>query len=90
MEVAHVVSMVINGLVLLVVGAVGWAVRTVNLNKERVSVMEAEMKAKADKTDLLESYVRRNDYITQMSLLGNKIDGMGERLVRIEERLGGR
>ena len=90
MELAHVVSLLLNAVMLLAVGGVGWAIRTVNQNKERTTVLETRMAGKADKTDVLENYVRRNDYITQMALLGNKMDGMGERLVRIEERLGAR
>ena len=87
MEVAHVVSLLLNAVMLLAVGGVGWAIRTVNQNKERTTVLETQMAGKADKTDVLENYVRRNDYVTQTTLIGAKLDGMADRLARMDERL---
>lgn len=82
--------MVLGGFVTLLVGAVGWQAKTVIANASRTTQLEAALEAKADKVDVLEHYVRRNDYVTQMTVIGAKMDGMAVGLARIEERLGGR
>ena len=82
-----------------VAAAVGWVVRAVVANGREVAVLKAAMerdgsdeaRAEAAEANIklwcAQRYLTMENYVPQMTLLAAKMDALGERLTRIEERV---
>jgi len=82
-----------------VAAAVGWVVRAVVANGREVAVLKAAMERDGSdearaaaleanvKLWCAQRYLTMENYVPQMTLLASKMDALGERLTRIEERV---
>ena len=89
------ISWVVRGLVLLTMGGVGGLFAWQKKISSEVAVIESKLgednASSKDLTELklcfAENYVRRGDYIQQVSLLGQKLDANALLLTRVDERV---
>lgn len=84
MDWLSIVSVVVNGLVLLLIGGVSWLIKTVVTLKTKLEGEDSALKLWCH-----EQFARRDDYIQQTALIGRKLDAVGEMTARIDERLKG-
>ena len=89
------ISWVMRGLVLLTMGGVGGLFAWQKKISSEVAVIQSELgddnASSKDITELklcvAETYVRRDDYIQQVSLVGQKLDSNALLLTRVDERV---
>lgn len=75
------------------VGAVGWLIRAVLANATRTTRLIAAEETMASKEDLhrielavADKYVRRDDYVPQITLNNSKLDAIGQMVARLDDR----
>ena len=57
------------------------------INSNATLISELESRFNAHKLCVSENYVRRDDYVSHVSLISHKLDAQGQMLARVDERI---
>ena len=77
------VAPVVLGVILTgVIGVVAWLVRTVS----KIPELATKEELNAHREKVAENYVRREDYVPQLTQMTIKLDAIGQMVARLDER----
>ena len=78
---------VIVGVVLTALtAAIAWQIKTVINNAAQISRLTEHSENLATKEEVALNYVRRDDYVPQITQFNTKLDGIGRMAARLDER----
>ena len=78
---------IILGVVLTAItGAIAWQIKTVVQNAAAISQLVERMDSLATKEEIAQQYVRRDDYVPQITQFNTKLDGIARMVARLDER----
>lgn len=65
---------------------VGWLLKTVIGNASKTDTFATKDELTAHREKVAENYVRREDYVPQITQVIERLDGIGQMVARLEER----
>ncbi|MCY4030287.1 MAG: hypothetical protein OXH75_28745 [Acidobacteria bacterium] len=83
---AAVWSTILSAGLLGTVGAIGWLIKTVIGNASKADGMATKEDLNAHREKVAENYVRRDDYVPQVTQMNVKLDAIGGMVARLDER----
>ena len=79
-------STILSAGLLGTIGAIGWLIKTVIGNASKVDGMATKEDLNAHREKVAENYVRRDDYVPQVTQMNVKLDAIGGMVARLDER----
>ena len=79
-------STILSAGLLGTIGAIGWLIKTVISNASKVDGLATKEDLNAHREKVAENYVRRDDYVPQITQMNVKLDAIGGMVARLDER----